>query len=292
MYQLDIFADSIPVQRANDLVAALAAADPVAARRALHQLAQADPQHVDLPRFRQLCGFLEGRAESGRALRSSSAIAAEEQLLREQIVPASAVLGDAANQLLRPCWNTLAQAAEKAGLPPEQHDCFAAELYLRAHQFPAAVRVAQGIAGADFRAAAQRWLSLGFHGCGQTEQARRAALRYAWLAPQRFNALLDELGDAQFSRDWNDFQACLGELDASWFPAWCAHENRAITSRLDNLPDSAGGTAYKLVIDLQIRERGGLCPAVYTDRARLKQLDEGFFAFYMARRAENLWRTR
>jgi hypothetical protein len=37
---------------------------------------------------------------------------------------------------------------------------------------------------------------------------------------------------------------------------------------------------------LAIRERGGLCPAVYKDRARLKRLDESFFAFYMQRRSE------
>lgn len=110
-------------------------------------------------------------------------------------------------------------------------------------------------------------------------------LRYAWLAPQQFNAFVDETGEAQLARDWSDFQADLGDLDATWFPAWCAHEKKAGVSILENLPTSDGSMAYRLVTGLTIRERGGLCRAVYEDRARLKRLDESFFAFYMRHRS-------
>jgi len=288
MQQLDIFADSVPVQRANDLIAALANLDRAASQQALRCLVEADPQHAGLAQYQVLCDFIEHWGDNCSNQDWSPtpvAIAAEEQLIREQIIPAAAVMGNAGDDLVRKCCGILAKASEKAGIPPEHGDYFAAELYLRAQQFPDVVRIAKKTPGAEMRAAVQRWLGLGYYGCGETEQARRAVLRYAWLAPQRFDAFVDETGDTQLARDWSDFQADLGDLDATWFPAWCAHEKKAGVSILGNLPASDGGMAYRLVTGLAIRERGGLCPAVYEERARLKRLDESFFAFYMQHRS-------
>ena len=288
MQQLDIFADSAPVQRANDLIAALANFDCPASRQALHRLEATDPRHANLPRYRMLCDFVDHWAESCNDPdwpSTPAAIAAEEQLIREQIIPETIVMGNAGGDLVRRCWSILAKASEGAGTAPEYSNCFAAELYLRAQHFSDVVRTAQGVSGADMRAVAQRWLGLGFYGCGETEQARRAVLRYAWLAPQRFNAFVDETGDTKLARDWSDFQADLGDLDATWFPAWCVHEKKAAMPMLENLPGSDGGMAYRLTMDLTILERGGLCPAVYETRARLKRLDESFFAFYMKHRS-------
>ena len=289
MYQLDIFADSVPVQRANDLIAALSNFDGIASRLALRKLEAADPHHAGLGQYRVLCDFIDRRVESSNdpnRLGTLAAVAAEEQLLREQIVPAAVVMGTSGADLLRKSWGDLAKASERAGIGPEHGDYFAAELYLRAHQFSDAVRTAQKIPGAEMRASAQCWLGLGFYGCGETDQARRAALRYAWLAPQRFDSFVDETGDAELARDWSDFQADLGELDATWFPAWFAHEKEYGISLRDNLPTSDGGMAYRLITNLAIRERGGLGPAVYEDRARLRQLDESFFTFYMKHRSD------
>lgn len=292
MQQLDIFADSIPVQRANDLIAALLGFDRGASRRALHRLRDTDGSHAGLIRFQLLCDFLDHWGE--RYLDTdgihippdiSTDISADEHLLRVQITPAAEVMGIAGRGLVRDCWGILAKASERAGITSANPDCFAAELYLRTRLFPDAVRMAMQIPGADMRAVAQRWLSLGYFGCGETGRARGAVMRYAWLAPQQFDTLVDETGDTALARDWSDFQAVLGELDASWFPAWCAHENKAGSSVLDNLPDGEGCSAYRLVCGLAIRERGGLGSALYEDRARLKQLDEHFFAFYMQRRS-------
>lgn len=289
MQQLDIFADSAPVQRANDLIAALVRFDHTASRLALRRLVAADPHHAGLAQYQVLCDFVDRWADSCNApnwLRTPAAIAAEEQLIREQIIPAAVVMGYAGGDLVRKCWGVLAKASEGAGVGSEHCDYFAAELYLRARQFPDVVRIAQQVSGAEMRAAVQRWLGLGFYGCGETELAMRSVLRYAWLAPQRFDAFVDEMGDTELASDWSDFQADLGDLDATWFPAWCAHEAKYGISMRDNLPTSDGGMAYRLVTDLAIRERGGLCPAVYKDRARLKRLDESFFDFYMKRRSD------
>jgi hypothetical protein len=289
MQQLDIFADSVPVQRANDLISALANLDRPASRLALRRLVEADSRHAGLPQYQLLCDFIDHWADSGGNPDWSptlAAVAAEEQLIREQIIPATFVMGSAGGALLRKCWGILAKASEGAGIGAAHGDYFAAELYLRAQQFSDVVRTAQKVPGAEMRAMVQRWLGLGFYGCGEAEQARRAVLRYAWLAPQRFDAFVDEVGDVNLTHDWSDFQADLGDLDATWFPAWCVHEKKAGIFKSDNLPTSDGGMAYSLVMNLATRERGGLCPAVYEDRARLRGLDESFFDFYMQRRSE------
>jgi hypothetical protein len=289
MHQLDIFADSVPVQRANDLIAALSSFDSIASQSAMRHLVAADPHHAGLPQFQVLCNYIDRWSNSCNApdwLRTQTTIAAEEELIREQIVPAAIVMGDARSDLVHKCWGFLAKASEEAGILPEYHRYFAAELYLRAQHYISVVRTAQKVPGADFRAAVQRWLGLGYNGCGMSDQAMSSVLRYAWLAPEQFNALVDEMGEPKLAVDWSNFQADLGDLDATWFPAWCAHEKIIGFPMLDNLPEIDGSMAYRLVMDLAIRERGGLCPAVYKDRARLKRLDESFFAFYMQRRSE------
>lgn len=295
MRQLDIFADSVPVQRANDLSAALTNLDRTASRQAMHYLIAADPHHAGLPRYQILCDFVDHWVDNHNDPdwpRTHADIAAEVQLIREQIIPAATIIGNAGVDMARKCWGILAKASERVGIAPEHNDYFAAELYVHAQQFHDVVQTAQRTPGAEMRAAVQRWLGLGYYGCGETEQAWRAVLRYAWLAPQRFNAFVDEIGDAQLARDWDNFQADLGDLDATWFPAWCAHEKKAGISIVDNVPIIDGGMAYRLVTNLAIRERGGLCRAVYEDRSRLKRLDESFFAFYMKHRADLHARTK
>lgn len=286
-YQLDIFADSLSVQRTNDLVAGLVNLDHTASRQSLRHLVAVDPNHAGLPQFQVLCDFVDHWLETRNDPnwpRTHSAVAAEEKLIRENIIPAAAVMGNAGVDLVRKCWCILARSSERVCVTPEHYDYFAAELYLRGQQFHDAVRTAKKIPGAEMRAAAQRWMGLGYYGCGEPDLARSAVLRYAWLAPRQFDAFVDEIEDKELDRDWSDFQADLGELDATWFPAWCAHEKKAGTSILDNLPTTDGGMAYRLVTGLAMRERGGLGRAVYEDRARLKRLNESFFAFYMRHR--------
>jgi hypothetical protein len=187
-----------------------------------------------------------------------------------QLIPAVTVMGDTGKTLVRKCWSLLAKASEDAKIAPEQGDCFAAELYLRAHRFQDTVRTANGIPAAKIRATAQRWLALGYYGCGETECAKQAVLRYAWLSPQRFDSLIAEINNTELTRDWSRFQDDLEELDADWFPAWCVHENKFVNTALDNLPAGDGVTAYRLISDLAIRERNGICPTVIEKRMRLK----------------------
>lgn len=287
MQQLDIFADSESVQRANDLIAALTCFDCIASRQAMHALMAVDPCHEALDKFQVLCDFIEHWIEHLTESDCSdieAAVVAEEKLIREQIIPAAIVMGLKRDVLIHKCWESLAKLSEKVGIDPKQTHCFAAELYLRAGQFHDVVRTAKVIPGADMRSAAQRWLALGYAGCGETDHARSAALRFAWLSPHEFDGIVDEVHDLELARDWSNFQADLDDLDATWFPAWCANEKVAGVPIRDNFPICEGSSAYKLVVSLGLRERNGLCRTVFEERARLKQLNESFFAFYMRRR--------
>ena len=295
MHQLDIFADSLPVQRANELIAVLSRFDGTASRQALHALASADPANVLLPHFQVLCDFVDNwptDCDAPSWPRTPTAVTDAAQLIKERIIPVAATMGNAGMALVRKCWSDLARASEAVGIGPDHTDCFAAELYLRSRQLPDVIRTAQRVPGATMCAAVQRWLGLGYCRCGEIEQARSAALRYAWLAPPRFSVFVEEMGDAALTRDWRNFQADLGDLDATWFPAWCAHEKKAGATILDNLPSGDGPLAYCLVAGLAKRERDGLCAAVYEDRARLKRLGESFFVFYMRHRSDPRPRQR
>ena len=288
MQQLDIFADSLPVQHANTLIAALARFDRTVCWPALEALAAVAPDHAGLARLRTLCEFVtswpatDGPGEPD----SAAAVADAERLISERIVPATEAMGRAATLLLRRCWSDLARRSEAAGVGPQQPESFAAELHLRAGQPRDAVRCARELPGADRRATVQRWLALGNYRCGEKEASLTSALRYAWLAPQRFNALVEEMNDPALTSHWQSFQADLDELDATWFPAWLANEKKSGATIADNLPPGDGPQAYRLVVGLSRREHSGLCAAVYKDRKSLKQLDEGFFAFYMRHRSD------
>ncbi len=288
MQQLDIFADSEPIQRANDLIAALVHLDQAAAQQAMRGLTAADPHHEGLHKFHVLCNFLDHwteRFNEPYGADITANLVAEEQWISEQIIPATSVMGPAGDVLLRKVWGAMAKLSENSGIDAKHSDCFAAALYLRAYQFNHAVRTAKVLPGADMRAAVQRWLALGYAGSGEMEHARRAALRFAWLSPQEFDGFVGEMHDKELLRDWNKFQADLEDLDATWFPAWCANEKKADTPILDNLPVHDGCSAYRLVVSLGLRERTGISSAVLAERARLKQLNETFFAYYMRRRA-------
>ena len=287
LQQLDLFLDSVPIQRANILIEALTRLDGPAASKALQDLIAADPEFAGLPHFALLCAFVDHWHSEGRAWPGTrEAVMAVVRSFQEQILPATSILGSASGPWSQNRWADLARASETANIGPECRDCYAAELYLRAQQYREVVRTSGSLAGAMYRADVQRWLALGYQGCESMDQSRDAALRYSWLAPEAFGRLVTELGNALLMRDWRTFQADLGDLDATWFPAWCAHEGKVGSTLLDSLPEGDGPRAYQLVLGLMMRERSGLGPVVYQDRARLKRLNETFFAFYMQRRAD------
>ena len=98
MQQLDIFADSLPVQHANVLIAALARFDRTACRQALEALADVAPDQAGLARLRVLCEFVMDWPAAGddrETPDSATAVADAERLISERIVPATEAMGRA-----------------------------------------------------------------------------------------------------------------------------------------------------------------------------------------------------
>lgn len=281
MHQLDIFNDSAPIQFANELFIALARFDRDALAPALNRLASADPRFAGLPQLQLLCDFLGGWPSQ---CSSADQVADCEFWISAKIVPASRLMGAFARPMLKRLWSDLAFISEALGIGPDKHNYFAAELYLRAGLPADAVRVASKISEPTYCPSVQRWLALGLFRINEGVRGYFAALRCAWLDPEGFSALVSEIGSDTLSREWKLFQSDLGGLDASWFPAWCTHEKKLDLRMVGCIPPGPGPEAYGVVCKLLEREKQGLTAALFDDRARLRNLGDEFFDFYMRRR--------
>ena len=97
------------------------------------------------------------------------------------------------------------------------------------------------------------------------------------------------MSDPELTRNWRSFEANLEDLDATWIPV-CLTNEKKVARRSPTTCHPA--IARSLVVGLSWREHGGLCPAAYEDRKRLRQLDDGFFAFYMRHRSDSRQRQQ
>ena len=86
MRQLDLFTDSLPVQRTNALIDALCRLDGAVARQALYSLASIDPKNAKFPHFQRLCASVHNWPISGWP-RGPSVLADTMRLIEEQIAP-------------------------------------------------------------------------------------------------------------------------------------------------------------------------------------------------------------
>lgn len=279
MHQLDIFLDTRATSLANALIAALLARDGARAGATLEELRKEAPDHANLPTFGTLCRFVQ--ATQCDALPIADALAQVEA----QIVPASAALGERAEEFLRPFWRGMAQQAATAPYDPACPVAHAAALWLRAGDHAQADRLAGDIPGGENLVEVLRWRCLARHRLGGLDAALPPLMRFAWLAPARLAALVDELRDPLLERAWRGFLADLGDLEASWFPAWFLHEHRGAALPPQAVPEHVpAAQAHAVLTRLLELEKRGHSPALVSQRARLKALDETFFAFYLARR--------
>jgi hypothetical protein len=72
---------------------------------------------------------------------------------------------------------------------------------------------------------------------------------------------------------------------AAWFPAWLLLRHRGLARlfHADDVPEG-GDTArvFRHLLALLPLEQGGLTDELIRQRRALRQLDEGFFRYYMA----------
>ncbi|MFZ5508908.1 MAG: hypothetical protein ACOZCP_02520 [Pseudomonadota bacterium] len=279
MQQLDIFADSRDTWLANAVIDALIARDAARAGAAIEELRKEAPAHAHLSAFSLLCDFLRALEWDGLPV-----VEALERAEAE-LVPACAALGSRAEEFLHPFWRRLAQRAT-APYDPVRPEAHAAALWLRAGEYARAEAAAREIPDGENRPEVLRWCCLATHRLGGLDAALPFVIRMAWIAPERLGALVGELGEPLLARAWRDFGVALGDLDASWFPAWFLHEHPASALPADALPENvpAAAAACTVLARLLQLEKRGHSPALVSLRGRLKGLGEGFYEFYMERR--------
>ncbi|MDP2825336.1 MAG: hypothetical protein Q8O52_21970 [Sulfuritalea sp.] len=283
MQQIDIFNDTQATSLANDVVAALADHDDERAAQSIAALRREEPDYRDLAAFDTLQAFLEHRGKDS-ALADVVAIAARVRRIDEFVQPAAAVLGNRADDFLRPIWRRLAATTHAFdGAFPEAHR---AALLLRAGDREAAETAAREIAGGQRLAVVQRWLCLARHPRFGLDGVLAPLFRFAWLAPSRLEEIVAELDDPLLTKAWREFLGVFGDLDASWFPAWYLAEHRAASFIDEAIPDEIpAAAACRRLVRILALEKQGHSPALVAQRAKLKALDETFFAWYMARRS-------
>lgn len=286
MQQLDIFLDSRATLLANDVVLALRRRDIPGARAAVATLRAEDAAHADLAAFDTVLEFLiNAEALVRRCVGDAEALAQLVERMEYQLLPACRALGAAAEAFVRPFWRDLAELAESLpNLLPDFPRAHAAALWLRAGDPRRAEVAALKIARGNDSARVQRWLCLACQAQGRLRESPLPLFRHAWLAPQEFAGLIAELAAKDWQRAWQDFGHALGDLDANWFPAWYLAEHPGELFDETDAPELACARASALVVRLRTLERQGYSHALVAKRQQLRDCDESFFGWYMARR--------
>lgn len=297
-HQLDLFLDSREVTLANDVVAAFRTGDCGRVQDALAALRAEAPARADLAAFDVLLAFLERDRDTDRAPLDGDR---REQLVGEidtAVAPASRALGGEAQGFLNRIWRKLAAAAARQSFDRSRPQTHAAALYLRAQDHAeaeaAAAAAASSIADGWRDPVILRWRALARYRVGGLQAARWQVFSLAWFAADGFPGLLRELAAPQLEDDWRCFQAEVEMPDATWFPAWCllAHPEfaAALAGEISPLLRQAaagipGLLAFLVLTGILAIEPGGYSRALIEERARLQEIDAGFFAAYMRSRA-------
>lgn len=113
----------------------------------------------------------------------------------------------------------------------------------------------------------------------------------AWLAPARFDALVQRHADPVLQRLRRQFDQGFegsGALaNLAWFPAWLLTDKPALAPRLGQAQpglQSEPERGMRLLLDLLNLERQGRQRELLEQRRRLRDLHQGLFAAYMATR--------
>src|SRR5574337_1990744 len=171
---------------------------------------------------------------------------------------AAPVLGHRSKDFLQPFWRDLADRPGAAAYDARQPQLHAAALLVRAGEYQEADLVASRIPGGGQMPEVLRWCCLARHRLDGLDTAMALLLRFAWLAPERFADLVEEIGDPLLTRAWRGFLAALGELDAAWFPAWFLHDHPQAPRLADDLPPAVPAVAAYAVLArlLELEKRG------------------------------------
>jgi hypothetical protein len=136
-------------------------------------------------------------------------------------------------------------------------------------------------------------MGLARHHLGAPEAAIRLWLPLCWTDPLFFETHAPAVPNPTIRAAWTVFEQAspfeepLADRTpmAAWFPAWLLLRHRGLARlfHADDVPEG-GDTArvFRHLLALLPLEQGGLTDELIRQRRALRQLDEGFFRYYMA----------
>ena len=289
--QLDIFEDSRDQMLRNDVLHALERRDAAAARQAWQQFAAEYADDATLAPLDRLVHALE-RPETALFDAAPQAAVAL-RLLQDDLVPAAQRLWSAAaaDAWLAPLWAQLARRAARLAFDAAAPELHAAALWLRAGQPAEAAEAVAHIASWRRIPAPLAWMTEAVHRRDGLDASWALLAELAWLAPERFDALLRRLGDPLLDRLRRQFDAAYEgdgpSGDAAWFPAWVLCEKPALAALIGQAQPGlkrAPERAMRLLLDLLQLERQGRQHDLILRRRQLRDLQPALYAAYMKSR--------
>ena len=289
--QLDIFEHSRDVMLRNDVLQALQQRDAIAARGAAQCLAQEFPNDGALADLQTLAAALE--APPGTAFAQHGDAASAIRGLRDDIEPACLRLFGSADGAAwcRPLWRRLAERAAALGFDPGHEHSHAAALWLLAGQAAAAADAVARIESWRRIPAPLAWMCEARWQLDGLDVCWGLLAELAWLAPARFDALVQRLPDPLLQRLRRQFDQGFegsGDIsDLAWWPAWVLTDKPALAPLLGqaqpglNTPPERG---MRALLDLLHLERQGRQRELVEQRRRLRDLQPALFSAYMATR--------
>ena len=293
--QLDLFIDGADALLIHEIVTGLISRNIGRTDTALRRLTREHPRHPDLM---ALSALVEVLTALGPTARNHEAVAERIELIEHRLLPtARRFFGSNADVVLRPVWQALATSA--AGLPfdlanPRAHQAWLCQQYGGWTEVVAAVEKEPDWAD---RPLLSYWMGLAQHHLGAREVAIRLWLPLCWTHASLFEAHAPTLPNSTIRAGWvafeqaDTFEASLahGAPRTPWFPGWLLLRHRGL-SRLfhpDDVHDTGRpASVFRHLLALLSLEQRGLTDELVRQRRALRQLDEGFFRYYMAVVAE------
>jgi hypothetical protein len=289
--QLDIFEHSRDLMLRNDVLHTLERRDAAAAWQAWRLFAAEYADDATLAPLERLVRALE-QAEAPPFDAAPQADAAL-RLLQDDIAPAALRLwsASAAAAWLAPLWAQLARRAERLPFDAASPELHAAALWLHAGHAAEAAEAVARIASWRRIPAPLAWMAEAVHRRDGLDAGWVLLAELAWLAPERFDALLRRLDDPLLNRLRRQFDAEYEgdgqEADGAWFPAWVLCEKPALAMLLGQAQPGlqrAPERAMRLLLDLLQLERQGRQHDLVQRRKQLRDLQPALYAAYMKSR--------
>ena len=289
--QLDIFDHSRDVMLRNDVLDALQRFDAAAARSAWHRLEQAFPSDGTIAPLAMLLDVLERRTDVPFANHEAAREAVG--ALAEGVLPtARRLFGDSSGtEWLLPLWRLTAQRAAALQFRATHAEEHAAALWLRARDWQAAAHAVAGIESWRRIPAPLAWMVQAQYRIDGLDVVWPLLAELAWLAPARFGAVAQALGDPLLDKLRKQFDASFegrgDAADLAWFPAWLLTQKSGLARLLGAAQPSGSSEpeqAMRVLVEIIGLERQGRQHELVSHRRRLRGLHEALYGAYMSTR--------